>query len=168
MRGPRSNSEIGGGTICDSILGGTRHFFLLTLCISKNIGERGGARAPATPTSRSLTDVWRHIAVTLQLPWIAPWGRTRNLQMFSQMLQQKVNYPIEISQSLAKFMEKMSPQRCKTPPPPPQKKKKRKKTPKNTTSFPIQYWKQRDIFSRVRYKFSKSIFTGRQGWLHCS
>ena len=42
----------GGGTISDSILGGTRHFFLLNLYNFKNIG--GGARAtpPCPPTPR--------------------------------------------------------------------------------------------------------------------
>ena len=45
-QGPRSNFEIwggGGGGISDSILGGTRQFFLLNLYNFKNIG---GARAP--------------------------------------------------------------------------------------------------------------------------
>ena len=62
-QGPQSNFEIwgGGGGISDSILGGTRQFFLLNLYNFKNIG---GARAPPAhpptppppraPTPRSL------------------------------------------------------------------------------------------------------------------
>ena len=51
FQGPRSNFEIGGGTISDSILGGggggTRNFFLLILSNFKN---NEGARAPRPPT----------------------------------------------------------------------------------------------------------------------
>ena len=44
-QGPWSNFEIwGGGTISDSILGGTRHLLSLTLYNSTNIG--GGAHEP--------------------------------------------------------------------------------------------------------------------------
>ena len=54
-QGPRSNFEIGGGgggTISDSILGGTKHFFLLILYNFENIGGVGvGARAPLPPYS---------------------------------------------------------------------------------------------------------------------
>ena len=36
----------GGGTISDSILGGTRHFFLLNLYNFKNIGGGGAGASP--------------------------------------------------------------------------------------------------------------------------
>ena len=45
----------GGGIISDSILGGTRHFFLLTLYNFKNIGGGGAHASPATPTPWFLT-----------------------------------------------------------------------------------------------------------------
>ena len=48
---------VGGGTISDSILGSTRHFFLLNLYNFKNIG---GARSPCPPTPRSLNIVIFH------------------------------------------------------------------------------------------------------------
>ena len=44
----------GGGTVSDSILGGTRRFFLLTLYNFKNIG---GARAPHGPPCSAIPDV---------------------------------------------------------------------------------------------------------------
>ena len=46
---------VGGGTISDSILGSTRHFFLLNLYNFKNIG---GARSPCPPTPRSLNKLY--------------------------------------------------------------------------------------------------------------
>ena len=39
----------GGGTISDSILGGTKHFFLLILYSFKNIAGRGGKHVPPPP-----------------------------------------------------------------------------------------------------------------------
>ena len=42
---------MGGGTISDSILGGTRHFFLLNLYNFKNIGGGGTCHSPLPPYS---------------------------------------------------------------------------------------------------------------------
>ena len=58
----------GGGTISDSILGGTKHFFLVILYNFKNIGEGGGARAPpAPPTPLSLYSLQ---ILSENFPWL--------------------------------------------------------------------------------------------------
>ena len=44
----------GGGTASDSILGGTRHFYLLTLYNFKHMGGGGGTCHPVPPAPRSL------------------------------------------------------------------------------------------------------------------
>ena len=54
----------GGGTISDSILGGTRHFFLLTLYNFKNIGGKGTCSpAPYSAVPEPLTSVTEVCAV---------------------------------------------------------------------------------------------------------
>ena len=46
----------GGGTISDSILGGTKHFFLLILYNFKNIG--GAHASPALPPTHTQRSLW--------------------------------------------------------------------------------------------------------------
>ena len=80
--------EGGGSTVSDSLLGGTRHFFLLALYNFKNIGGRGHVPLPSPPpATRSQSRLegsrlkWVGFSVTFHLSFHC----VRNLE-FTQVL----------------------------------------------------------------------------------